>query len=417
MFNNKSRLITQLQSTIYQQQAKIDQLIAQININKSNMDDYESTISKLQSQLSKYSTEVLTELESQIKTKQSELTSITRQLNDAENSVQLQSLSFFDLQYSSQYYKDELKANRLKQRECLNNKSYFIMNESWFINGSKRDGDNLSKFLINICISSYNQLCDATMQKVNVSNYAVLSNKLKRAYDNYNQNLVKFNIKLNLDYLELKLSELKLNRNISIKLDEEKEELAREKEILREQAKLEQDVLREKEKIERELVKFRISKLNGELVDDKIEALEERLSGNNKILNNTKFGAVYIISNPSFGKDVVKIGLTRRVFNDCESRLSELNNASVPFLFNPHCILWSDDCFKLESDLHNRLNKYRVNKINMRKEFFKIPLQELEKIIKEEYDNNAIFNHDIIDSNFLASGYSLSDNFVVDKDA
>ena len=89
------------------------------------------------------------------------------------------------------------------------------------------------------------------------------------------------------------------------------------------------------------------------------------------------------------------------------------------FLFKPNCLLWSDDCFKLESDIHNRLNNYRVNKINMRKEFFKIPLQELEKIIKEEYDKNAVFNYEIMDNNFIASGYELIDNFrtgVIDED-
>lgn len=411
MFNNKLKLL------ISQQQATIDQLTAQIDLNKSNLALKDSQITELQSQLSKYSTEQLTKLNQQILDKQYELSQIVSELESTKQSIQLQSLSFFDLPYSSQYYKDELKANRLKQREMLNNKSYFTMNESWFINGSKRDGDNLSKFLINICVSSFNSTCDATMQKVNVSNYQFLYNKLTRAYKNYNDNLTNFNIKLNESYLELKLIELELNRNVSMKLDEEKEELAKEREILREQIKLEKELSQEREKLERELVKLRISKLKGEEVDDKIEVLEDRLLDNDKILNNTRFGAVYIISNPSFGKDVVKIGLTRRVFNDCESRLYELNNASVPFLFNPHCILWSDDCFKLESDLHNRLNNYRVNKINMRKEFFKISLQELEKIIKDEYDKNVIFNHDIIDNNFLASGYILSDNFILDNDA
>lgn len=415
MFNNKSRLITQLQSTIYQQQVKIDQLTAQININKSNMADYESTISKLKSQLSKYSTEVLTELESQIKTKQSELTSITRQLESATNSIQLQSLSFFDLQYSSQYYKDELKANRLKQRECLNNKSYFTMNESWFINGSKRDGDNLSKFLINICISSYNQLCDATMQKVNVSNYAVLSNKLKRAYNNYNQNLVKFNIKLNLDYLELKLAELKLNRNVSIKLDEEKEELARQREIVRENLRIEKDLLKEREKMDLLLVKLRAEQLNGSDVQSQIDEIEEKLGDNDKLLKNSRAGWIYIINSPSFGLNTYKIGLSRR--SNPMDRIDELSSASVPFVFKPNCILYSDDAFELEGKLHKEFSQYRVNKINMRKEYFKLPLSEIERVIKEKYDPCAVFDYNICDPNFLASNYKLVDNFVVDNGA
>ena len=408
MFNNKSRLITQLQSTISTQQDIIDRLTTELALNKQNLADKEL-------QLSKHSTEQLTELESQIKTKQSELTSITRQLESATNSIQLQSLSFFDLQYSSQYYKDELKANRLKQRECLNNKSYFTMNESWFINGSKRDGDNLSKFLINICISSYNQLCDATMQKVNVSNYAVLSNKLKRAYDNYNQNLVKFNIKLNLDYLELKLAELKLNRNVSIKLDEEKEELARQREIVRENLRIEKDLLKEREKMDLLLIKLRTEQLNGSDVQSQIDEIEEKLGDNDKLLKNSRAGWIYIINSPSFGLNTYKIGLSRR--SNPMDRINELSSASVPFVFKPNCILYSDDAFDLEGKLHQEFSQYRVNKINMRKEYFKLPLSEIERVIKEKYDPHAIFDYNICDPNFLASNYKLVDNFVVDNGA
>ena len=83
-------------------------------------------------------------------------------------------------------------------------------------------GDKLCSFLINICVNSFNQLSDATMKNVNVANYQSLYNKLTRAYKNYNDNLVNFNIKLNESYLELKLAELELNRNVSMKLDEEK---------------------------------------------------------------------------------------------------------------------------------------------------------------------------------------------------
>ena len=421
MFNNtKQKLLSQiftLESTISTQQATIDQLTTQLATNKSNMALKDSQITQLQSQLSKYSTEVLTELDEQIKLKQSELSSISEQLNQKENEIHLTSLSFFNLEYNSQHYKEELKLNRIKQKEMLISKEYFKIFDRWYVNNSTKMGDKLCSFLINICVNSFNQLSDATMKNVNVANYQSLYNKLTRAYKNYNDNLVNFNIKLNESYLELKLTELELNRNVSMKLDEEKEELAKEREILREQIKIEKELAQEREKLERELVKLRISKLKGEEVDDKIEALEDRLSDNNKVLSNTRFGAVYIISNPSFGKDVVKIGLTRRVFNDCESRLSELNNASVPFLFNPHCILWSDDCFKLESDLHQEFSKYRVNKINMRKEYFKLPLTEIERVIKEKYDPHAIFNYDNIDNNFLASGYKLSDNFTLDKDA
>lgn len=409
MFNNKLKLI------ISQQQATIDQLTTQIDLNKSNLALKDSQITELQSQLSKYSTEQLTKLNQQILDKQYELSQIVSELESTKQSIQLQSLSFFDLPYSSQYYKDELRANRLKQREMLNNKSYFTMNESWFINGSKRDGDNLSKFLINICVSSFNSTCDATMQKVNVTNYSDLVNKLKRAYDNYNANLIKFNISLNLNYLELKLAELELNRNISVKLDEEKEESARQRELVREQLRIEKDLLKEREKMDLLLIKLRTEQLNGSDVQSQINEIEEKLGDNDKLLKNSRAGWIYIINSPSFGKDVWKIGLSRRA--NPMDRINELSSASVPFIFKPNCILYSDDAFDLEARLHQEFSKYRVNKINMRKEYFKIPLSEIERVIKEKYDTHAIFDYDNVDNNFSASGYKLVDNFILDIEA
>ena len=408
MFNNKLKLL------ISQQQATIDQLTTQLKTNQSLIASKDSTITQLQSQLSKFSTEVLTELDEQVSAKQSELSQILSELGQKENEIHLTSLSFFNLEYNSQHYKDELKANRLKQKEMLISKANFTIYDKWFVNGNQKDGNKLCSFLISICVNSFNQLSDATMKNVNVSNYQSLHNKLTRAYKNYNDNLVNFNIKLNESYLELKLTELELNRNVSIKLDEEKEKLAREKEILREQIRVDKELEREREKLEVALVKLRAEQSNGSDVQDKIDEIEEKLGNNDKLLKSSKAGWIYIINCPAFGKDTWKVGLSRRISAD--ERINELSSASVPFLFKPNCILWTEDAFKLEYDIHNRLNEYRINKINMRKEFFKIPLIELEKIIKEEFEPNAIFDHDIIDYNFIASGYKLVDNFV-DKDA
>ena len=109
------------------------------------------------------------------------------------------------------------------------------------------------------------------------------------------------------------------------------------------------------------------------------------------------------------------MGVTRQP--DWQSRLDQLNNASVPFLFKPNCILWSDDAFDLEGKLHREFDQYRVNKMNTRKEYFKLPLSEVELVVHEKYDQNAIFNYDVIDDNFKLSGYKLTDNFVLDNDA
>lgn len=167
---------------------------------------------------------------------------------------------------------------------------------------------------------------------------------------------------------------------------------------------------REKEKLERVLVKLRTEQLHGSDVQEQIDEIEEKLGDNDRLLKNGKAGWLYVINCPAFGKDTWKIGLSRRI--DVSERISELSSASVPFVFKQNCILWSDDIFKLETDIHKRLDNYRVNKINKRKEFFKISGEKLEEIILNYYDKNAIFNHNNFDDNFTYSGYTLSENFI-----
>ncbi|MBP3490785.1 GIY-YIG nuclease family protein [bacterium] len=99
-------------------------------------------------------------------------------------------------------------------------------------------------------------------------------------------------------------------------------------------------------------------------------------------LQNGKAGNVYIISNlGSFGDNVFKIGMTRRL--DPQDRVNELGDASVPFKFDVHSFIFSDDAVGLETELHRRLNGSRVNKVNLRKEFFYTTIDDLEELVTE----------------------------------
>lgn len=125
-----------------------------------------------------------------------------------------------------------------------------------------------------------------------------------------------------------------------------------------------------------QLLNERIAELEGQI--DQIEDKREQIAS----LENGKAGYVYIISNiGSFGDDVYKIGMTRRM--EPMDRVNELGNASVPFPFDVHGLIFSDDAVGLEHDLHSIFNNKRVNKVNLRKEFFKVSLDEIEKIVDE----------------------------------
>ena len=118
-------------------------------------------------------------------------------------------------------------------------------------------------------------------------------------------------------------------------------------------------------------------------------------------LQNGKAGNVYIISNlGSFGDNVFKIGMTRRL--NPQERVNELGDASVPFKFDVHSFIFSEDAVGLESALHEKLNDKRVNKVNLRKEFFYSSIDELEQIVSE-VDPTAEFNKTMLAEDFRQS--------------
>lgn len=139
----------------------------------------------------------------------------------------------------------------------------------------------------------------------------------------------------------------------------------------------------------------KILELQGQLSD--VTLKKEEISQ----LQNGKAGNVYIISNlGSFGDNVFKIGMTRRL--NPQDRVDELGSASVPFRFDVHSFIFSDDAVGLESRLHSILNNKRVNKVNLRKEFFYATLEELESLVSE-LDPTAEFNKTMIAEEFHQS--------------
>jgi hypothetical protein len=104
----------------------------------------------------------------------------------------------------------------------------------------------------------------------------------------------------------------------------------------------------------------------------------------------TKSGHVYIISNlGSFGENVYKIGMTRRL--EPLDRVKELGSASVPFTFDLHAMIYSENAPELESLLHKEFDDRRINKVNNRKEYFKVSLDEIEQVVKNKYEKEVDF--------------------------
>jgi len=236
-----------------------------------------------------------------------------------------------------------------------------------------------------------------------------------------NQNIAPTLTKFIGEIEHLFINAVKIEYEYYVKKEQEKSEQAALREQMRQEAEERKLLKEERKKIELEEVKYHneITKIEDQLKDaddEKTAQLNARILELQKQLDdvehkkedvinrqNGKAGNVYVISNiGSFGENVFKIGMTRRI--DPMERVKELSSASVPFPFDIHSFIFSDDAVALESKLHTNLNENRVNKVNLRKEFFNVTLDELETIV-ESVDSTAEFNRTILAEQFRQSQY------------
>lgn len=256
----------------------------------------------------------------------------------------------------------------------------------------------------------FNMECEMAYSKLRLSNFDSIQNRIINSYKSINKLFEVDGIQLTEQALDRKLLLLKIHHDIIMKLNEESELRRQERERLKEEQKIEKELEKIQLKIEKEESHFKseIKKLKSKqkfIVDgdelqnylNKIKELEMKLfeveeskKDITKRIENTRAGYVYVISNVgSFGEDVYKIGMTRRL--EPLDRVKELGDASVPFPFDVHALIFSEDAPKLESILHQHFNDYQLNKVNTRKEFFKINIDEIEKVVKENYNNTVHF--------------------------
>lgn len=183
------------------------------------------------------------------------------------------------------------------------------------------------------------------------------------------------------------------------------------KKVEKEESKYSAEIEKLKEQLESansselEKLNSRILELQAQL--SQVVIKKEEISN----LANGKAGNVYVISNlGSFGENVFKVGMTRRL--NPQDRIDELGNASVPFKFDVHSFIFSDDAVGLENRLHAALDQKRVNKVNMRKEFFNVSLDELEQLVTE-IDPTAEFNRTMAAEEYRQS-LSTDENYSSD---
>ncbi len=255
---------------------------------------------------------------------------------------------------------------------------------------------------IEFVVDAFNGKVDTIMAKVQHDNFGQLEQELKDAYRLVNHNGKPFrNARITERYFDVVMLQLKTAVTVQELKRKDQEEQRAIREAMREEAKVKREVekaLKAAEKEEQLLTKAikeaeaklakavaeEKAKLEEELaiIQQQLTEAEARGQRALSMAQQTKRGHVYIISNiGSFGEDVIKIGLTRRL--DPMDRVKELGDASVPFSFDVHAMIHSEDAPKLEKELHDMFDSKRVNKVNYRKEFFAVPITA----IKEKIDD------------------------------
>lgn len=356
----------------------------------------------------------LEKVESLILRKKNELNLLQNKLIITDDEVLFQTFGFYQPKYNysnSKEYMDRLNYIRDLQKTLIKNKNACNFSDSWTLDGSKAKGAAMNNDNIKLALRAFNSECDAAIYKVKFNNLETIEKRMLNSFNQINKANQRNKISIKTEYLSLKNEELKLSYEYELKKQKEKEEQKDLADQIREEKKVLREIELEKKKIEKEEKHFitELTRLNQEKnkLDStttefanylqKINELESKLSllelDKKNVFDreqNTRAGYVYIISNiGSFGEDFYKIGVTRRLVP--EERVNELGSASVPFKFDIHAMIFSEDAPALENALHRAFDKSKVNKVNNRKEFFKISLANIQKEVEKNHNKTVEF--------------------------
>jgi hypothetical protein len=317
-----------------------------------------------------------------------------------DEEIELAELGFYKPHYdfdTSEKYKEERAFVKSKQKEMILSKTAIFCHKEWTVEGSKAKGRTMTNRGIRLTARAFNNECDSAISNVSWNNAERMEQRVDKAFNAINKLNESNAIEISSEYLQLKVEELRLAQEYKEKKQQEKVEQAEIRQQMREEAKLEQEMekaLKDEERYQKLLDKAKIEAEKSTGV--KLEKLKEKMAAlgveleeahakserAKSMAQQTKAGHIYVISNiGSFGEGVYKVGMTRRL--EPLDRVKELGDASVPFLFDIHAMIYSDDAPNMEKALHKTFDTKRVNLVNNRKEFFSVKLEDIGKEVRK----------------------------------
>ncbi|CAH7152615.1 DUF4041 domain-containing protein [Vibrio sp. Makdt] len=310
-----------------------------------------------------------------------------------------------------------------KQKELIKQGNAFDILQDILWNDNLAKGKARQKRHGKFLITAFNAEVDNIIANTNARNFTANAKKIDKWFQKVNKSGDDSYVELNRTLLFLRLEEQRHVFEYKYKKEMELEEQRFMKESLREEAKVKKEIesfvtAREKEEkaFQKDLSdalarvqtanQEEVEKLNSHIEELKLK-LERATAEKERALSMaqlTRSGYVYVISNKgSFGENVYKIGMTRRL--EPMDRVKELGDASVPFFFDVHALIPSDDAPALENKLHSKFASRRVNKVNHRREFFNLTFEEVEEALNEFVEGDFNLVRDVVAAQYEESKF------------
>lgn len=376
---------------------EIERLKAQLSPDQRQLDDLSKKVQAARAELK--------QLQDQVK-------EAKQQLIETDENALLQSFGIYTPHYSyatSDEYKEKLKEIRDQQKLAIKTGKAVAGNENWQVNGSSAKGKKMVHDMQKLLLRAYNAECDDAIEHVRFNNIEACSKKINASADAISKLGSIMGIYITNTYVYMKIQELRLMHEYQVKKQEEKEAAREARQRQREEAKAQKELEEARKKLEKEQNHYQnaLSKLNAQLENaafaERRDLEEKRRELAEKLLeietdikdvdyraSNQRAGYVYIISNiGAFGEGIYKIGMTRRL--DPMERVYELGDASVPFNFDVHAMIFTEDAPGLEAALHAAFSDRKLNFVNQRREFFRVSLDEIKAVVKKNYDKTVEF--------------------------
>ena len=341
------------------------------------------------------------------------LNNLKAQIIETDEAALMQSFGFYTPHYryqTSDEYKAQLDAVRKRQKDMIKTGNAVTGNMNWTVNGSASQGKQMVKDMQKLLLRAFNAECDDAVEHVRFNNIEACQKKISTSAEAISKLGRIMNIMITQQYAYAKFDELQLMFEYQQKKQAEKDAAKEARQKQREEAKAQKELEEAKQKLEKEQTHYTnaLYKINEQIAnvasDDTrtdLEAKKAELEAQLVKIDtemrdvdyraaNLRAGYVYIISNiGAFGENVYKIGMTRRL--DPMDRIDELGDASVPFDFDVHAMIFTDDAPGLEAALHNAFADRKLNFVNQRREFFYVTLDEIKRVIRENYDKTVEF--------------------------